>query len=60
MKICLAGEGAMGGSHARSLNEIEGVEIASLAFGIEADAKEFAKKLASPFHGCLWIGAPIP
>jgi 2-hydroxy-4-carboxymuconate semialdehyde hemiacetal dehydrogenase len=48
VKICLAGEGAMGGHHVRDLNNIEGVEIASLAFGIEADGREFADKWSIP------------
>lgn len=35
LKICLAGEGAMGLNHMKSLRQIEGVEVVSLACGVE-------------------------
>ncbi len=48
MKICLAGEGAMGFNHVRTLKEIEGVEVVTLAGGVEADAEAFAKEWEIP------------
>lgn len=48
MKICLAGEGAMGGHHIKTLQSIEGVEVVSLAGGIEADAAAFARQWGIP------------
>jgi 2-hydroxy-4-carboxymuconate semialdehyde hemiacetal dehydrogenase len=42
MKICLAGEGAQGLTHAQALRGIEGIELVSLAGGIAADARAFA------------------
>ena len=42
MKICLAGEGAQGITHADALQNIEGIEIATLAGGIAAEAEAFA------------------
>ena len=46
MKICLAGEGAQGISHADALQGIEGIEIDTLAGGIAADAEAFAAERA--------------
>ena len=48
MKICLAGEGAQGISHADVLQDIEGVEIDTLAGGIAADAEAFAYERGIP------------
>jgi len=48
MKICLAGEGAQGISHADVLQDIEGVEIDTLAGGIAADAEAFASERGIP------------
>jgi 2-hydroxy-4-carboxymuconate semialdehyde hemiacetal dehydrogenase len=48
MKICLAGEGAQGISHAEVLQDIEGVEIDTLAGGIAADAEAFASQRGIP------------
>jgi 2-hydroxy-4-carboxymuconate semialdehyde hemiacetal dehydrogenase len=45
MKIVLAGEGAIGHRHAAALARIEGVEIASIAGGSEADTGDFAAEL---------------
>ncbi len=42
MKICLAGEGAQGITHADALRKFEGIEIDTLAGGIAADAEAFA------------------
>lgn len=50
MKVCLAGEGAMGGNHVKTLQSIEGVEVVTLAGGIEADAAAFAKEHGIPHH----------
>src|SRR5690606_24325956 len=49
MKICLAGTGAMGEIHAKSLSNIEGVEIVSVAGRLEDGVKEFAEKWKIPF-----------
>lgn len=48
MKICLAGEGAMGVNHMKALKTIEGVEVASLAGGIAEDSKKFAEEWKIP------------
>ena len=48
MRICLAGEGAQGISHADVLQDIEGVEIDTLAGGIAADAEAFAYERGIP------------
>jgi len=46
MKICLAGEGAMGRNHMRVLLDIEGVEVASLAGGVVDDTRAFAEEFS--------------
>lgn len=43
MKICVAGEGAIGGKHLAALQRIEGIEVASLAGGVAADTEAVAK-----------------
>ncbi len=48
MKICLAGEGAMGVNHMKALKTIEDVEVVSLAGGIAEDAKKFAEEWSIP------------
>ena len=48
MRICLAGEGAQGISHADVLQDIEGVEIDTLAGGIAADSEAFAYERGIP------------
>ncbi len=48
MRICLAGEGAQGISHADVLQDIEGVEIDTLAGGIAADTEAFAYERGIP------------
>ena len=48
MRICLAGEGAQGITHADALQAIEGIEIDTLAGGIAADAEAFAKERDIP------------
>src|SRR5687768_1258993 len=50
MKICLAGEGAMGTNHMKALRAIPGVEVVTLAGGIEADAAAFAREWGIPHH----------
>jgi 2-hydroxy-4-carboxymuconate semialdehyde hemiacetal dehydrogenase len=50
MKICLAGEGAMGTNHMKALRAIDGVEVVTLAGGIEADAAAFAKEWQIPHY----------
>ena len=54
MRICLAGEGAQGISHADVLQDIEGVEIVTLAGGIAADAEAFAYERGIP-HWSLYL-----
>lgn len=48
MKICLAGEGAMGVNHIKALNAIDGVEVATLAGGIADDAQAFVDEWNIP------------
>jgi 2-hydroxy-4-carboxymuconate semialdehyde hemiacetal dehydrogenase len=55
MKICLAGEGAQGVAHMEALRHIEGVEVATLAGGIERDAAAFAAAWGIP-HYALDLG----
>ncbi len=50
MKICLAGEGAQGITHVNALRTIEGIEIVSLAGGIEEDAAAFARQWNIPHY----------
>ena len=62
MKVCLAGEGAMGTNHMKVLQGIDGIEVVSVAGGIEADTAEFANKFGIPhfsldLEDCLdWPG----
>lgn len=48
MKVCLAGEGGMGLTHMQVLSKLEGVEVVSLAGGIEQDARAFAEQWKIP------------
>lgn len=48
MKVALAGEGAIARKHVAALSRIDGVEIVSVAGGIETDTKEFATEFAIP------------
>jgi 2-hydroxy-4-carboxymuconate semialdehyde hemiacetal dehydrogenase len=48
MKICIAGEGAMGLNHTRTIKQFSDVEIASLACGVEADGAAFAREWEIP------------
>jgi len=48
MKICVAGEGAFGGVHLQSLANINGVDVASLAGGVEAATQELASRWRIP------------
>ena len=48
MKICLAGEGAQGTTHIEALQGISGVEVVTLAGGVEADTAAFARKWNIP------------
>jgi 2-hydroxy-4-carboxymuconate semialdehyde hemiacetal dehydrogenase len=50
MKICLAGEGAQGVSHMQCLGEMDGVEVVTLAGGIEEDAAAFAREWGVPHY----------
>ena len=45
MRIVLAGEGAIARKHAAAIDEIEGVEIASIAGGVAHDTEELAEEL---------------
>lgn len=55
MKICLAGEGAMGVNHMKALKGIEGVEVASLSGGVAEDSQAFVKEWEIP-HWSLDLG----
>ena len=44
MKVCLVGEGAQGLTHMEALRAMKGIEVVSLAGGIEADAEAFARE----------------
>jgi len=48
MKICLAGEGAFGNKHLEALANIDGVEVVSLAGGVEAATRAVADKWNIP------------
>lgn len=48
MKICLVGEGAQGLTHIEALQKMNGIEIVTLAGGLEADSREFAQKWGIP------------
>ena len=48
MKICLAGEGAMGVNHMKALGKADDVEVATLAGGIAEDARSFADEWSIP------------
>jgi 2-hydroxy-4-carboxymuconate semialdehyde hemiacetal dehydrogenase len=50
MKICLVGEGAQGDTHMEALAEIEGVEVVTVAGGIQADLEAFAGKWNIPHY----------
>ena len=50
MKICLAGEGAQGLTHVEALRNIEGIEVVTLAGGVEADAAGFARQWKIPHY----------
>ena len=50
MKICLAGEGAMGRNHMRVLRAIQGVEVVTLAGGVEEDTRVFAEQYSIAHH----------
>lgn len=50
MKICLAGTGAMGATHAKALAKIDGVEIVSVASRTEDGGAKFAAEYGIPFH----------
>lgn len=48
MKVALAGEGAIARRHVAAVSRIEGVEIASVAGGVETDTREFASEFEIP------------
>jgi len=50
MKICLAGEGAQGHSHMQALSKMDGIEVATLAGGLEADTAAFAREWKIPHY----------
>ncbi len=50
MKICLAGEGAMGLNHIQALKEFDDIEVATLAGGVAEDAAAFAGEWEIPHH----------
>lgn len=48
MKICMVGEGAFGNKHLEALSAIDGVEVACLVGGIEAETQSVAAKFGIP------------
>ncbi len=48
MKICLAGEGAQGRTHMQAVGELGGIEVVTLAGGLEADTAAFAQQWSIP------------
>jgi 2-hydroxy-4-carboxymuconate semialdehyde hemiacetal dehydrogenase len=48
MKVCLAGEGAMGVNHMKALRKIDEVEVVTVAGGIEKDVRRFAEEWKIP------------
>lgn len=48
MKICMVGEGAFGHKHLDALQNIDGVEVASIAGGVEESTKATAEKYNIP------------
>lgn len=50
IKLCLAGEGAMGLNHMKALRTLEDVEVVSLAGGVEEDAAAFAREWGIPHY----------
>lgn len=50
MKICMIGEGAQAETHMRALEVIDGVDVVTVAGGIEADTAAFAAKWGIPHH----------
>ena len=50
MKVCLAGEGAMGTNHMKVLQGLEGIEVVSVAGGIAEDTAAFATEFDIPYH----------
>ena len=44
MRICVAGEGAMGNNHLKALANIPGVQVTALAGGVKETTEEVAKK----------------
>lgn len=49
MRICVAGEGAMGNNHLKALANIPGVQVTALAGGVKETTEEVAKKYNVPF-----------
>ncbi len=50
VKICLAGEGGQGMTYMQTLEKMSGVEVVSLAGGLEKDTAEFAEQWNIPHH----------
>lgn len=48
MKVCLAGEGAQGRTHMEILRRLGGVEVVTVAGGVEADLVTFAQEWKIP------------
>ena len=44
LKICMAGEGAFGNKHLDAIERIEGVDVAILSGGVEADTRQVAER----------------
>jgi len=48
MRVCMVGEGAQGITHMESLRKLGGVEVVTVAGGLEADTREFAARYGIP------------
>jgi 2-hydroxy-4-carboxymuconate semialdehyde hemiacetal dehydrogenase len=48
MKVCMVGEGAQAETHMNALRSLDGVEVVTVAGGIEADMEAFAQKWNIP------------
>ncbi len=58
MRIAIAGEGAIARKHVAAVRRIDGIEIASVAGGLEADTKDFAVEFDIP-HWTLDLGEAL-
>ncbi|MFH1569899.1 MAG: Gfo/Idh/MocA family oxidoreductase [Gemmatimonadota bacterium] len=48
MKVCMVGEGAQGITHMEALQQLDGIEVVTVAGGLEGDTREFAARYGIP------------